>query len=256
MRESNPIRESIGRIATLTKRNIKEILRDPLSLALTIALPLVMEILFYLIFHNLTAQFEMKYLAPGIVVFSQAFLTLFTGLLISMDRKTSFLTRLYVSRARSYEFIFGYALAVLPIALGQSVLFFVVGGLFDTSLFSIRLLWAILLSLVTSLFFIAAGILFGSICNEKSIGGVSSIVICGQSVLSGMWFPVEGLSSGMITVMKVLPFKNATMLVQNMIIGVNDRFNDFTLPLLIVLTYTLVMFVVAIIAFRAKMKAD
>ena len=256
MRESNPMRESIGRIATLTKRNIKVILRDPLSLALTIALPLVMEILFYLIFHNITAQFEMKYLAPGIVVFAQAFLTLFTGLLISMDRKTSFLTRLYVSRARSFEFIFGYALAVLPIALGQSVLFFVVGGLFDTSLFSIRLLWAILLSLVTSLFFIAAGILFGSICNEKSIGGVSSIVICGQSVLSGMWFPVEGLSSGMITVMKVLPFKNATMLVQNMIIGVNDRFNDFTLPLLIVLGYTLVMFVVAIIAFRAKMKAD
>jgi ABC-2 type transport system permease protein len=256
MRESNPARGSIGRIATLTKRNIKEILRDPLSLALTIALPLVMEILFYLIFHNLTAQFEMKYLAPGIVVFSQAFLTLFTGLLISMDRKTSFLTRLYVSRARSFEFIFGYALAVLPIALGQSVLFFVVGGLFDTSLFSIRLLWAILFSLVTSLFFIAAGILFGSICSEKSIGGVSSIIITGQSVLSGMWFPAEGLSGGMITVMKVLPFKNATILVQNMIIGVNDRFNDFTLPLLIVLAYTVVMFVVAIIAFRGKMKAD
>ena len=256
MRESNPALGSIGRIATLTKRNIKEILRDPLSLALTIALPLVMEILFYLIFHNLTAQFEMKYLAPGIVVFSQAFLTLFTGLLISMDRKTSFLTRLYVSRARSYEFIFGYALAVLPIALGQSVLFFVVGGLFDTSLFSIRLLWAILLSLVTSLFFIAAGILFGSICSEKSIGGVSSIIITGQSVLSGMWFPAEGLSGGMITLMKVLPFKNATILVQNMIIGVNDRFNDFTLPLLIVLGYTLAMFVVAILAFRGKMKAD
>ncbi len=142
------MRESIGRILTLTKRNIKEILRDPLSLVLTMALPLVMEILFYLIFHEITAQFEMKYLAPGIVVFAQAFLTLFTGLLISMDRKTSFLTRLYVSRARSYEFIFGYALAVLPIALAQSVLFFVVGGLFDTSLFGVRLVWAILLSLV------------------------------------------------------------------------------------------------------------
>ena len=68
------MRESIGRILTLTKRNIKEILRDPLSLVLTMALPLVMEILFYLIFHELTAQFEMKYLAPGIVVFAQAFL--------------------------------------------------------------------------------------------------------------------------------------------------------------------------------------
>ena len=78
---------SVSRIITLTKRNIKEILRDPLSLIFTIALPLFMEILFYFIFHELTAQFEMKYLAPGIVVFSESFLTLFTGLLISLDRK-------------------------------------------------------------------------------------------------------------------------------------------------------------------------
>lgn len=250
------MRESLGRIITLTKRNIKEILRDPLSLVLTMALPLLMEILFYLIFHKMTAQFEMKYLAPGIVVFAQAFLTLFTGLLISTDRRTSFLTRLYVSRARSYEFIFGYALAVLPIALAQSVLFFLAGGLFDTSMFSARLIPAILLSLVTSLFFIAAGILFGSICSEKSIGGVSSLVICGQSVLSGMWFPVEGLSGGVLKLMNVLPFKNATALVQNVIVGVNDSFRDLIRPLLIVLGYTAVMFVAAILAFRRKMKAD
>ena len=84
--------KSIKRILTLTNRNIKEILRDPLSLIFTLALPLFMEILFYLIFHNLTEQFEMKYLAPGIVVFSQAFLSLFTGLLIAIDRKSSFLS--------------------------------------------------------------------------------------------------------------------------------------------------------------------
>ena len=36
----------------------------------------------------MTSQFEMKYLAPGIVVFSQAFLTLFIGLLISLDKSS------------------------------------------------------------------------------------------------------------------------------------------------------------------------
>ena len=77
-------------------------------------LPLVMEILFYFLFHKMTDQFAMKYLAPGIVVFAQAFLCLFTGSLIATDRGTSFLTRLYVSKAKSHEFIFGYALSVLP----------------------------------------------------------------------------------------------------------------------------------------------
>ena len=246
--------KSISRTLTLAKRNIKEILRDPLSVILTIGMPLAMEILFYLLFHSMTAQFEMKYLAPGIVVFAQSFLTLFTGLLISMDRKTSFLTRLYVSKAKSYEFILGYAISVLPIALIQAVLFFLIGGIIDTSLFSFGMVLGILLSIITALLFIGLGILFGSICNEKSIGGVSSIAIAAQSILSGMWFPVEGLNSGILTIMNILPFKNATVLIQNMILGVNDIFADFVKPLLIVLAYTLVTFVLAIVAFKQKMK--
>ena len=248
------MRNSLHNISILTKRNVKEIIREPLSLIFTIALPLFMEILFYFIFHNMTEQFQMKYLAPGIVVFSQAFLTLFTGLLIATDKNTSFLTRLYVSKAKSYEFIFAYALAVLPITVIQSILFFAVGVIFDTSLLGAGIIFGVLLSLFSSLFFIAMGILFGSICNEKAVGGVSSIIITGQSVLSGMWFPVEGLDSGMITFMKVLPFKNASALIQNVVNGVNDGFDDFFLPLLIVLGYTIAAFAVAITVFRYKMK--
>ena len=115
---------------------------------------------------------------------------------------------------------------------------------------------AILLSLVTSLFFIAVGILFGSICNEKSIGGISSIMIVGQSVLSGMWYPIEGLDSSMVAFMKVLPFKNATMLIQNMIIGVNDVLKDIFLQLIIVLGYTIIAFAIAIIVFKSKMNEN
>ena len=138
--------KSISRILTLTKRNIKEIIRDPLSLVFIIGLPLVMEILFYFLFHNLTSQFEMKYLAPGIVVFSQAFLSLFIGLLISLDRSTSFLTRLFVSKTKSYEFIISYALSLIPLVLVQSILFFVIGGLLDPSIFKISMIQSILLS--------------------------------------------------------------------------------------------------------------
>ena len=244
-----------SRVLALTDRNIKEILRDPLSLIFTLGLPLVMEILFYVIFHDLTSQFEMKYLSPGIVVFSQSFLTLFTALLIATDKNTLFLTRLYVSGAKSYEFILSYALSVLPVALLQSVLFFVTGGIFDTSIFSINMIFSILVSMVTSLFFIAFGILFGSLFSEKSVGGISSVLIAGQSVLSGMWFPLDGLSSGVLTFMKVLPFKNATMVVQNTLLGINSFYPDFLLPLLIVSGYTIVAFFVAVTVFKNKMKA-
>lgn len=250
------MKKSLSRIITLTKRDFKEILRDPLSLIFTLGMPLFMEILFYLIFHKLTPQFEMKYLAPGIVVFAQSFISLFVGLLIAIDRSTSFLTRLYVSNAKSHEFIFSYALSMIPIIFVQSILFFLVGGIIDSSIFGINMVFAILISVVTSFLFIALGIMLGSLCNEKAIGGISSIVIAGQSVLSGMWFPIEGLSEGMITFMNVLPFRNATILVQNTMNGINDAYNDFLIPLIIVIAYTIVSFVLAILAFKRKMKSN
>ncbi|MBO4534692.1 MAG: ABC transporter permease [Clostridia bacterium] len=249
------MRKSLSRIATLAGRNLLEIARDPLSLFFMMALPLIMEILFYFLFHKSAAQFEMRYLAPAIVAFSQAFLTLFVGLLIAVDRGSAFLTRLYVSGARPHEFILGYALALLPIALVQSVLFFLVGGAIDPSLFGIGMLWGILTSLVTSILYIALGILFGSICNEKSVGGISSIVTVGQSVLSGMWFPLEGIRPGIVIAMKCLPFKNATDLIQNVLGGVADPWLNFGLPLVIVLAYSAVALTAAILVFGHKMKA-
>lgn len=248
------MRKSVSRVLTLCGRNLKEILRDPLSLIFTVLMPLFMEILFYLIFHGLTEQFQMRYLAPGIAVFSQAFLTLFTGLLISVDRSTSFLTRMFVSKAKSHEFILAYALSVLPVAFFQSLLFFAVGAIFDSSIFNLRIIPAVLLCLLTSLFFIATGILLGCLCGEKSIGGVSSAIIAGQSVLSGMWFPLEGIGPGMIAFMNALPFRNATLLIQNTANGFEDFTGDFLIPLIIILAYTVAVFVFAIIAFKAKMK--
>ena len=249
------MRESIKRIFVLAGRNLKEIRRDPLSLLFMMALPLVMEVLFYYLFHGLTDQFAIRYLAPGIAVFSQAFLSLFAGLLIALDRSSSFLSRLYVSEAGAHEFILGYGLALAPVSLIQSVLFFLVGGILDPSFFSVALLSGVGLCLVTSLFFIGTGILLGSVCNEKSVGGVSSIIIVGQSVLSGMWFPVEGLKgSFMMKLMEILPFRNATLLIQNAVNGYENLTDDILRPLLIVLAYAAVSFLLAILAFRRNMK--
>ena len=248
------MRNSLSRIYALSKRNAKEIVRDPLSLIFTFGLPLFMEILFYFLFHKLTDQFQMKYLAPGIVVFSQACLALFTGQLIALDRSTSLLTRLYVSRAKPVEFLLSYALPILPLTLLQSVLFFVVGGIFDVGLFGLGMVFAILFSIFTSLFYIARGILFGSVCNEKSIGGIASILVACQSLLSGMWFPIEGLGDGMLALMNALPFRNATQLVQNAALGFGDPWVDLWRPFLILLGYTLAAFVCAVLVFRKKMK--
>lgn len=248
------MKEAFKRISALTKRNLKEILRDPISLIFLIGLPLFMLILFYYIFHNLTPQFEMRYLAPGIIAFSQSFLTLFVGLLMSLDRSSAFLIRLYVTPAASYEFIFGYVLAMLPVSFVQSVLFFVTAGIIDPSFFSVNMIPGVFCSLITALLYIGFGILFGSLCSEKAIGGVASIVISGQSVLSGMWFPLDGINKNVITVMNVLPFRPAVQFIQYVVSGSGDVFGDIIKPLLIVLAYTVAIFSAGIAVYSMKMK--
>lgn len=248
------MKEAFKRISALTKRNLKEILRDPISLIFLIGLPLFMLILFYYIFHNLTPQFEMRYLAPGIIAFSQSFLTLFVGLLMSLDRSSAFLIRLYVTPAASYEFIFGYVLAMLPVSFVQSVLFFVTAGIIDPSFFSVNMIPGVFCSLITALLYIGFGILFGSLCSEKAIGGVASIVISGQSVLSGMWFPLDGINKNVITVMNVLPFRPAAQFIQYVVSGSGDVFGDIIKPLLIVLAYTAAIFSAGIAVYSMKMK--
>ncbi|MBQ9782871.1 MAG: ABC transporter permease [Clostridia bacterium] len=246
------MKQSFLRIMTLSSRNVKEILREPLSLVFMIIMPLVMQVGFYYLFHSQTSQFDMKYLTPAIVVFSQSFLTLFTGTLISADRSTTFLTRLFVSNAKPYEFLVSYVFAVLPIAFLQSILFFLVGSIIDFSIFSINVVVCLLTSVLSALFFINLGVLFGSLLAEKSIGGVSSIVIMGQSVLSGMWFPTEGLKGGFIVVMNLLPFRNSSLLIQNVLNGINDLKSNFLIPLFVVGVYSIVTFLISIFVFKRK----
>ncbi len=86
---------------SFAKRNIMEMIRDPLIYIFCISFPGIMIVLFSMINHysgNTTMQFEFKSLIPGILVFSYTFVMLLMSLLVSNDRKTSLLKRLYIYR--------------------------------------------------------------------------------------------------------------------------------------------------------------
>lgn len=243
---------SMRRIVTLTLRHTKEILREPINLVFLFGLPLAMEVLFYLLFASKTSQFHMVYLAPAMVGFANAFIALFLGILLSLDRASAFMVRLYTTRVRPYEYILSYLMAVMPLGLLQSALQLLVGGIADASFWNVAMLGTLAVSLATTLFFATCGLLLGTVCNEKAVGGVSSIVIMGQSVLSGMWFPVDGMSEGFNTFLNVLPFKNAAMALQN--VYLDPTFAGVGRPILILLAYATVIAVISILLFRRKMR--
>ncbi|MBO7163722.1 MAG: ABC transporter permease, partial [Spirochaetaceae bacterium] len=105
------------RIMTFAKRNVKELLRDPLNLAFGLGFPLVLIFLLSAIQANIPAPlFEIQQLAPGIAVFGLSFITLFSATIISRDRTSSLLQRLYTTPMTPTDFILGYTLPIIPIA--------------------------------------------------------------------------------------------------------------------------------------------
>ena len=84
------------KMLTFAKRTAKEILRDPLNLAFGLGFPLVLLVLLSIIQANIPVSlFEIEHLAPGITVFGLSFMTLFSAVIISKDRSSALLQRLY-----------------------------------------------------------------------------------------------------------------------------------------------------------------
>ncbi|WP_338083768.1 ABC transporter permease [Caldibacillus debilis] len=108
-------------------RNNKEILRDRLNLACGIGSPVVLLLLLSAIQANVPVElFAIDLLAPGIAVFGLSFISLFSGMLIAKDRSSSFVLRLFTSPLTSSNFIFGYTLSLLPMAILQIAVCFIV----------------------------------------------------------------------------------------------------------------------------------
>ena len=164
------------RTAAFASRNTKEILRDPLTLFFGVGFPLVLMVLLSAINagipqHAAMTMFHIEKLAPGISVFGLSFLALFSSMLIAKDRSTSFMMRLFTSPMKPSDFILGYVLPILPMALAQSAICYLF-ALFYGLPFGVPLLAAVAVNLPIAVFFIALGLLCGSVLNEKAVGGI------------------------------------------------------------------------------------
>ena len=174
------------RMLTFSTRNIKEILRDPLTLFFGLGFPLVLLLLLSAIQANIPVPlFEIAHLTPGITVFGLSFMTLFSATIISRDRGTSLLQRLYTTPLTPVDFILGYTLPILPIAVAQCVICYGAALLLGLDM-SIRILYAVLLILPVSLLYIALGLLCGSVLTDKQVGGICGALL-ERAVLAGSY---------------------------------------------------------------------
>ena len=201
------------RMLTFARRNMKELLRDPLALAFGLGFPLVLLILLNAIQSNIPVPlFELQRLVPGITVFGLAFLTLFSATIIARDRGSAFLQRLYTTPLTPLDFILGYTLPIVPLAAAQCSICYAAAlllGLEPTG----HIITACVLILPVSLVYIALGLLCGSVLTDKQVGGVCGALLTNLSAwLSGIWFDLDLVGGAFKAIAHVLPFVHAVEL--------------------------------------------
>ena len=208
------------RLLTFSGRNAKEILRDPLTAFFGLGFPIVLLFLLSAIQANIPVSlFELKSLAPGMTVFGLSFMTLFSATLIAKDRESTFLQRLYTSPLTAADFIFGYALPILPIALAQCLLCYITALIMGLPA-TVNILYAALCILPVALFFIALGLLFGSLFNVKQVGGLCGALLTNLTAwLSGVWFDLELVGGAVKKIAYLLPFVHAVELERAVLAG-------------------------------------
>ena len=240
------------RAFAFSKRCAKEILRDPLNLIFGIGFPVVLLLLLSAIQANIPVNlFEIKTLAPGISVFGLSFITLFSATLVAKDRESSFLQRLYTTPLKASDFILGYMLPMIPMALAQGTVCYSVAVLFGLP-FDLNVIYAIFMMLPASVFYISLGLLCGSFFGVKQVGGICGALLTNLSAwLSGIWFDLELVGGLFCKIADFLPFIHAVELERAIISG---NFSAITEHLFSVLFYMAITTAGAVALFLHQMK--
>lgn len=240
------------KIMIFAKRCSKEILRDPLNLGFGLGFPLILLILLSALQANIPISlFEIDSLTPGITVFGLSFMSLFSATLVAKDRESAFLQRLYTTPLTAFDFIVGYMLPLLPIALGQTVicyLFALTLGLEP----SVNILYAIIGIIPMAIFNISLGLLCGSILGVKQVGGICGALLTNLSAwLSGVWFDLKLVGGTFEKIANALPFVHAVEMEKALFGGNFEIVLGHLIP---VALYSIAITVIAIFCFLRQMK--
>ena len=240
------------RAYAFSQRCAREILRDPLNLLFGLGFPVILLLLLSAIQANVpVALFEIRHLTPGITVFGLSFLTLFSATLVAKDRESAFLQRLYTTPMKPADYILGYLLPLIPIAVVQSAVCYLVAMVLGLPV-SIHILYALLAIVPICVFYISLGLLFGSVLTTKQVGGICGALLTNLSAwLSGVWFDLELVGETFRKIANALPFVHAVELERAMLLGEFSQALPHVFP---VALYAAAVTSAAILLFLRQMK--
>jgi ABC-2 type transport system permease protein len=187
---------------------------------------------------------------PGIAVFGLMILISTAAEIIAGDREKGFLSRMFTTPAKPWDFILGYALPFIPVLIVSSLIYLGVGMALGLTVVG-NLGHAFLIFFLIGLCSIGIGMIVGSLVKSESQAGVSWLFVVPIAMISGAWFTVEFMPSALRSVAGTLPFIHAIDASRAVLNG--SSLSAIILDLYWIAGWAVVLFATGIVLFRRTM---
>ncbi len=152
---------------------------------------------------------QIDFLAPGIIVFGLLIMVPTSARIMTRDKEKGYLARLLTTPTHPWEFIIGYALCLLVIAIAQIIFFVFFGWWFGMDIVG-SLALAFLVYVLTALASIGIGMVVAALSkSENQAEPLTWIVAMPLAVLSGVWFSITFMPKYIQTIANLFPFSHA-----------------------------------------------
>ncbi len=194
------------------------------------------------------------FMGPGIIIFGILILIPTSARIMVSDKEKGFLSRLLTTPARPLDFISGYSLCLVVIAIIQIIIFITAAWLFGMDI--VGSLWlAFLIFFLTGLCSIGIGMVVASLSkSENQAEPLCWLFAMPLAMLSGCWFSIEMLPSYLRNIAYAFPYAHAIDASRGVLIrgvGLGAISND----LLFLVGWAVVIFAIGVILFRRSMRS-
>ncbi len=152
---------------------------------------------------------QIDFLAPGIIVFGLLIMVPTSARIMVRDKEKGYMVRLLTTPTRPWEFIMGYSLCLVIIAILQIIFFLVCGVLFGMHIAGNPWL-AFLIFLLTAIASIGIGMVVAALSkSENQAEPLTWLFTMPLAVLSGVWFSISFMPRYIQIAANLFPFAHA-----------------------------------------------
>ena len=194
---------------TYTAISARSTFRNTRFIIFTLALPLVMYLLFNGLYGNQDSGVGLSvasYLMVSMAAYGAIGATINAGARIAIERQTGWNRQLRLSALTPRAYMLSRALVSLLVALPAILLVFLAGVVVGkVRLPALTWVEAGLSIWVALIPFAVLGLVIGFVATIDSVQPLTMVIYMAMSILGGLWFPVNQLSSFLQGVAKALP---------------------------------------------------